>query len=84
MSIFIDSIEIEGKFSFTAAVDRSKKPPILTIEGFIETEQRLPDQFATLSGGRHVLKNILISAESGGSEDNNIVYAFSARSYEIK
>lgn len=82
--IKIEDVEIAGKFSFIGEVDRTKKPPILTISGVVETAARLPDSFKSMAGGRIVLFDVLINSESAGSEDNKIVYGFSAKRYEIR
>ena len=81
--IKVDDIKIEGKFSLIAAVDRTKKPPVLSVTGVIETPTRLPDSFERLEGGRIIAHNILIDSESAGSEEDSLVYSFTAKSYEI-
>ena len=81
--IKIEDVMLDGKFSFIGDVDRTKKPPILTISGVIETAARLPDSFKTMEGGRVKLYDILLNSESAGSEDDKIVYSFSAKRYEI-
>ena len=80
----INGYEVEGSCTINASVDRTKKPPILTIEGWISTKQRLPDILGSIEGGRFEVKDILINSESIGSEDDNIVYGFTAREYKIK
>lgn len=82
-TIKVDNVTIKGKISVIAAVDRTKNPPILSVTGYIETPTRLPDRFSRLEGGRITVTDILIDSESVGSESDNIVYSFSARSYEI-
>lgn len=82
--IKVEDIEIEGKFSFISEVDRTKKPPILKISGVIETTARLPDSFKKLEGGRAIVYNVLLNSESVGSDDDKIVYGFSATNYDIK
>ena len=81
--ILIDDKEIEGKFTVTGIVDRSKNPPVLTVEGYIETSVRIPDRIDEMYGGRVVVQGVLINSESIGSEENTIVYGFSARGYKI-
>ena len=81
--ILIDDKEIEGKFTVTGIVDRSKNPPVLTVEGYIETSVRIPDRIDEMYGGRVVVQGVLINSESVGSEENTIVYGFSARGYKI-
>lgn len=82
-TIKVEDISIPGKFSVVGAVDRTKNPPVLSVTGVIETSTRLPDSFSKLEGGRAVVYDILIDSESLGSEDNNIVYGFSAKRYDI-
>ena len=82
-TIKIDGITVKGKISVIAAVDRTKKPPVLSVTGYIETPTRLPDSFSKLSGGRIIVHDVLIDSESVGSEDDNIVYSFTAKSYDI-
>lgn len=81
--IKVDDITVKGKFSVMASVDRTKNPPILSIAGMIETPTRLPDSFKRLEGGRIIVHDILIDSESAGSEDDSLVYSFSAKSYDI-
>lgn len=81
--ILIDDKEINGKFSVTGIVDRSKNPPVLTVEGYIETSVRIPDRIKEMYGGRVIVQNILVNSESIGSEENTIVYGFSASGYKI-
>lgn len=81
--ILIDDKEIEGKFTVTGIVDRSKNPPILTVEGYIETSVRIPDRIKEMYGGRVAVQDILVNSESIGSEENTIVYGFTARGYKI-
>ena len=80
----IEIVKIEGKFSIIGTVDRMKNPPIMTITGIIETPVRLPDRFEILSGGRLIVEEGLIDSESLGSEDDNIMYGFTAKRYKIK
>lgn len=82
-TIKVEDITISGKFSVMGVVDRTKNPPVLSVTGAIETSTRLPDSFSKLEGGRVIVYDILINSESLGSEDNNIVYGFSARRYDI-
>ena len=82
-TIFVEDVEIEGKFSVIAEIDRSKNPPVLSVTGVIETAERLPDSFKVLRGGRAIVKDVLLNSESVGSRDSNIVYGFSAKSYDI-
>ena len=50
--IMVQNIEIEGVFSVTATVDRSKHTPILKSTGVIQTPIRLPPEFDTLACSR--------------------------------
>ena len=81
--IKVQDIEIEGVFSVTATLDRSKHTPILKISGVIQTPVRLPPEFDTLTCSRGYCKDIVIISESFGSEDDNIVYTFEAGEYDI-
>ena len=82
-TIKVDNVTVKGKISVIAAVDRTKNPPVLSVTGYVETPTRLPDRFSKLEGGRVVVHDILIDSESAGSEEDNLVYSFSAKSYEI-
>jgi len=81
--LFVDGIKISGKMSVMAAVNREKNPPVLSVTGLVETPVRLPDRFGKLEGGRVAVYDVIINSENVGSEDDNIVYEFSAKSYNI-
>lgn len=81
--IKIDGISVKGKFSVLAAVDRSKNPPVLSVTGAVETPARLPDSFSKLEGGRVIVYDVLINSESAGSDEDSLVYTFSAKRYDI-
>ena len=73
----------DGKFSVTGTVDRLQKPPKVIVEGLIETKTRVPDHFEEMSGGRVTIYDIMINSESLGSEEDIIVYGFTAKRYTV-
>lgn len=80
--IRVDGRAIMGKFSFSVEVDRTRHPNIATISGVIETKEHLEDVH-TISNERYVLQDVDIISESYGSEDENVVYGFTAGDYHV-
>lgn len=80
--IRVDGKEIEGKFSFSVEVDRTRHPNVATISGIIQTKNHLED-IHTIANDRYVLRDVDIISESYGSEDENVVYGFTAGDYQV-
>lgn len=74
---------VKGSLSLVGSVDRSVSPPKFTVTGLIETTARLPDHMVEVRAGRLIVFDVLIDSESFGSDDNRIVYQFSAKNYKV-
>lgn len=82
--IYVNRDEIEGKFSVNIALLTNEDGmPYEEVTGIIETEEDLPRKFLVLAGGMAVLKNITITSISFGSEEETVLYNFTAEEYEI-
>jgi hypothetical protein len=80
--ISVDGKKIDGVFSFSVDVDRNVRPNVVTISGAIQTKVQL-EGISTISYGRYVLRDVDIISESYGSEDETVVYGFTAKDYEV-
>lgn len=77
-----DSIEVDGKFSFTAEYDESTK--VLDISGgLVVTGPYIDYNVESIANERYELTGVRIYRESFGSEDDEIVYYFRAQAYSI-
>lgn len=77
------SREINGKLSLTGRYDRTVKPERFVITGLIETTEYLDGVYEEVRAGRLIIQNLRIESESFGSEDDNIVFEFTAGSYQV-
>lgn len=75
--------EIDGKLSLRGQYDRTVTPERFLINGLIETTEYLDGIYEEVCAGRLVIQGLRIESESFGSEDNNIVFEFSAESYQV-
>lgn len=80
--ISVDGKKIDGTFSFSVDVDRNVRPNVVTISGAIQTKEHL-EGINTVANGRYVLRDVDIISESYGSEDESVVYGFTAKDYEV-
>lgn len=79
--ISVNGKTIDGQFSFTAEVDRNVHPNVMSISGVLKTTKYL-ENVHTISNGTLILYDVDIISESFGSEDDHIVYGFTAGSYK--
>lgn len=79
--IIIDGTRVLGRFSMTARVEGN--PSKINVSGLIETTAYLGKRYAEISGGRLIIRDISIISENYGSETDNIVYEFTAKSYTV-
>lgn len=79
--IIIDGTRVRGRFSMSAKVEGN--PPKISVSGLIETTAYLGDRYVEIRGGRLIIKDISIISENYGSETDNIVYGFVAKSYTV-
>ena len=77
------SREIDGKLSLRGQYDRTVTPERFVISGLIETTTYLDGTYEEVCAGRLIIQGLRIESESFGSEDNNIVFEFSAESYQV-
>lgn len=80
--ISVDGRKIDGTFSFSVDVDRNVHPNVVSITGAIQTKMQL-EGVHTISNGRYILRDVDIISESYGSEDETVVYGFTAGEYEV-
>ena len=81
MIIINEQYEIEGSFSFNINIDREKKPPIVSIEGILSTETYI-EELKSIRNERYSLNNIEVFSEGYGSDEDDIVYRFTAGSFQ--
>lgn len=75
-------ITVEAKFSFDASYDFSTK--VLEISGALSCDGPYLANVDKIESDRYIVEGIRINAESYGSETGEIIYHFTAKSYEIK
>lgn len=78
-----EAVSVRGSLSLVGSVDRVVSPPKFTVTGLIETVARLPDCMIEVRAGRLIVFDVLIDSESFGSDDDKIVYQFSAKNYKV-
>ena len=76
-----DTYTVEGSFSFDVSTDNTRKPPVFSIVGVFTTADKYIEELHTLQNNRYRLENIKVVSESYGSEEDNVVYNFSAGSF---
>lgn len=81
--IIIDGTRVRGRFSMTARVAESGGNTHVEVSGLVETTAYLGNRYAEIRGGRLIIKDISIISENYGSETDNIVYGFVAKSYKV-
>ena len=74
-------IPIEGTFSFDMEYDDRQKPPIYSITGVLETADGYHNDIRSIQNHRYKLNGVKVFRESYGSEDDTILYYFTAESY---
>jgi hypothetical protein len=78
-----NEITVEGKFSFGVDLDDSAKPAKLVISGAFQSAEYIED-ITKLENERYILQNIKVKHEGFGSEEEIIVYSFTAGSFRVK
>lgn len=73
---------LDGAFSFSQVLNETKKPAVITIEGTAELEEYVKD-LQSLKNDRYEITGIHVIQESFGSEEDNIVYTFTAKKFKI-
>lgn len=79
--MIIDDTWVEGTLSLTGR--RNPNEGGFEISGLIQTEAYLSEAYEEICAGRLIIKDIKILSESFGSETNDIVYEFTAKSYIV-
>lgn len=78
-----DTESVEGSFSFEITVDETSKPPIYSITGLFTTADKYVEELNTLQNANYRLENIHVYRESYGSEDDSVVYYFTAEAFGL-
>ncbi len=76
-----DSFEVEGSFSFEVSVDETVQPPRFSITGVFTTGDRYMEELKTLQNERYRLEGVKVHTETFGSEEDAVVYHFTAGAY---
>jgi len=74
---------IEGKFSFGVGLDETNKPAKVIISGVFQSAEYI-EEITELENDRYIINNIKVNHESFGSEDEEIVYSFTAGNFRVK
>ena len=75
------SFMVEGEFSFNVNYDNTQNPPLTSIEGsFASKAGYLPD-ITSLENDRYIVSGIHVYQESFGSEEDTMVYHFTAKAF---
>ena len=72
---------IEGSFSFDIGYDAKANPPVITIEGVLSTKSYIEEIYA-IENERYFLDDVVVTHESYGSEEDEIVYTFMAGKFD--
>ena len=78
-----DEDVIEGTFSFEVTIDESHKPPIYSITGVLTTSDKYLEDLDTIQNERYRLERVRVYRESFGSEEDGVVYFFTAGKFGI-
>jgi len=81
--IYINRKKIPGRLSLTGRWNRSVQPESFDISGVIETTEYLDGTYEEVWAGRLSITDLRIESESFGSEDDNIVFEFTAGGYNV-
>lgn len=74
---------VEGEFSFGVGLDDTNKPAKVTISGVFQCVEYI-EEITELENERYVINNIKVNHEGFGSEDDKIIYTFTAGSFRVK
>ena len=75
------SFVVEGEFSFHVSYDTTKNPPLMQIEGAFSTASGYIPEITSLENERYILSGIHVTQESFGSEEDIMVYSFTAKAF---
>lgn len=75
-------IKVEAKFSFETSYDFEAK--VLEISGAISCSDEYIYDVVKIESDRYIIDGVRIYSEAYGSETDEIMYSFTAKSYEIK
>lgn len=77
-NIRINSVAmIDGKVTANRILDKSQNPPRLIVEGALQTKEYIEEIFR-IETARFTLEDVEVFHESFGTEDDEIVYVFTA------
>ena len=77
-----DTFNEDGKFSFD--IDYDENAVIRSIKGAYSSSEGYLEDIMRLETDQYILDDISVYNEAYGSESNEIVYSFTAKSYAIK
>jgi len=74
---------IEGAFSFSSDYDPASNPPLMKIEGTLSSRAGYLPDIRRLENERYLLDGVYVYREGYGSEEDEIVYYFTAKSFAV-
>ena len=78
-----DSIPIEGMLTVNRALDYTEAQPKMIVQGALKTEEYI-EEIDTIETDRLIILGVSVYQESFGSEEDNIIYTFTATKLVIK
>ena len=74
---------VEGEFSFDVSYDVTSNPPIISINGMFASKSGYFDSITSLENERYFLGGVTVTEESFGSEEDTMLYKFSAKTFAM-
>ena len=78
-----NSLRIPASFSFETSYDPSSNPPLVVIEGVLSYDGDYLENITSIESERYLLKDVRVYKEAYGSDENTILYYFTAKSYGL-
>jgi len=82
--IKVNGKELDGTVSVQESLEHSKNLVIRKVEGYLKTAVCGLDKITTIECDKFSLSGIKVTAKSLGSEDDNVVYGFTAETLTIR
>lgn len=74
---------IEARFSFSVEYPPDPTMPLKSIEGVLVSSSGYMPDIRSIENGRYLLTGVYVYAEDYGSDEDEIVYRFRAKSYSM-
>ena len=78
-----DTKSINGSFSVSVELDSDARPPVMIVKGSFQTGEYV-EEITKLESARYIIKDVKVLFEAFGSDDDIIIYHYTAKSLIVK